>query len=206
MKLVTQDYLDDAKIADECEDYRHGHKNFVDLKIKGYHVAWTYEGTQFQLTLHLDPMQGSEVIGFACGRIKTLDEMEVAIVEMIALRMRARGEGIGVKMHDFIMKATGLPVAAAHTQTPDGKRLWERMLVRMRAATMTALHANRRYKIDAASSFAALPFDLFGGGDSTLVIMKRVQGQGRSTGIEGMRRSRRKGLPRPAQLDRNADA
>lgn len=175
MRLVSQKFFSDAKVAEECVDYRQGRKNFVPRsrrRFSGLYPAWSNEGVAFQLTLHPTDCQGSIVLGFACGHIKRIFNVEAAIVELIGVMPSVRGRVLGVKMQESILKITGLPLAAAHTQTPMGRDLWFRMLKHARQMVLHLVDAGTTYRLTGPDDLLKLPFDPFDGRDATFMLDK----------------------------------
>lgn len=169
MKIVPQDLIN---VEDECRELDHGpRKNFIITrrsKFKKLIPAWVMDEHSFQLTLHVQP--GSPVVGFASGRIKPFAPLDcVAIVEVIGIAGAYRGQGLAVKMHEFILKSTDMPIVAAHIQTPDGRDLWLRMLKHMKRVVFWVI-SNK--EITRIASEVDIPQSMYDGDDATFVVEK----------------------------------
>jgi hypothetical protein len=179
MKLVAQELMDTAKVTEECDDYRQGHKKFAipDKRYVGKFIpALDFDGEWFQLTLHRTAAQGSPVIAFACGRIFERHQLNVAIVEHIGVSNAWRGKLVGVQMLQYIMRFTGLPLMAAWMQTPQGHDLWLRTMRQAKAIVLYAVSAEGEYfRITSADDLKSCPFDLYDGSNATFFLEKNYK-------------------------------
>jgi hypothetical protein len=179
MKLVVQELMDSAKVAEECEDYQQGHKKFAiaDKRYVGKFIpAVEFDGSWFQLTLHRTAVQGSPVVAFACGRIMERHKLDVAVIEHIGVSSALRGKLVGIRMLEYIMKFTGLPLMAAWMQTPQGHDLWLRTLQRAKAIALYAVSADGEYfRVLNPDDLKTCPFDLYDGGNGTFFMEKNYR-------------------------------
>jgi hypothetical protein len=173
MRIVAQNHIN---VDDECRECGSGpRKNFVPGAgyFRKHAVAWTANERNFELTLHEEKRPDAPVLGFACGRIKPVHMVDLAgVVELIGVKEAYRGRGLAIRMHEFIMKMTALPLVAAYVQTPQGRDLWLRMLSKTKQTNFFVLADGRLSRI---SSPDEVP-ESFYRGDATFMIDKVYSG------------------------------
>ena len=179
MKMVAQEFMDSARVAEECDDYQQGHKKFTiaDKRyVAGLIPAVEFDGASFQLTLHRTAIQGSPVVAFACGRIMQRHAIDVVVIDHIGVANALRGKLVGIRMLEYIMKFTGLPLMAGWKQTPQGRDLWLRTLQQAKAIALYAVsNAGDYFRIFNIDDLKICPFELYDGGDGTFFMEKNYR-------------------------------